>query len=85
MLAGTSTVALGPADANLKNGTNTIGYAWGSASANNLKLAVQTVSGGRTPRESRLRVRPAHGRASRRRRPDHRWCVMFPPQECCGR
>ncbi|WP_406046963.1 DUF4397 domain-containing protein [Kribbella sp. NBC_00889] len=45
VLAGTSTVALGPADVNLKEGTNTIVYAWGSASANNLKLAVQTVSG----------------------------------------
>ncbi len=45
VLAGTSTVALGPADVNLKEGTNTIVYAWGSASAKNLKLAVQTISG----------------------------------------
>jgi hypothetical protein len=45
VLAGTSTVAIGPADLNLKEGTNTVVYAWGSASAKNLKLAVQTVSG----------------------------------------
>ncbi|MGW1339566.1 DUF4397 domain-containing protein [Kribbella sp. NPDC002412] len=45
VLAGTTTVALGPAELNLKEGTNTIVYAWGSASAKNLKLAVQTISG----------------------------------------
>jgi hypothetical protein len=45
VLAGTTTVALGPADVPLEEGTNTIVYAWGSASAKNLKLAVQTVSG----------------------------------------
>ncbi|MFD3400120.1 DUF4397 domain-containing protein [Kribbella sp. NPDC058693] len=45
VLAGTSTVAIGPADVNLKEGTNTIVYAWGSASGKNLKLAVQTISG----------------------------------------
>jgi hypothetical protein len=44
-LAGTSTVALGPADVPLKEGANTIVYAWGSASAKNLKLAVQTIDG----------------------------------------
>ncbi|GAA1556397.1 DUF4397 domain-containing protein [Kribbella sancticallisti] len=44
-LAGTSTVAIGPADVPLKEGANTIVYAWGSASAKNLKLAVQTISG----------------------------------------
>lgn len=44
-LAGTDTVAIGPADLNLKEGTNTIVYAWGSAADKNLKLAVQTVSG----------------------------------------
>ncbi|TCM37878.1 DUF4397 domain-containing protein [Kribbella sp. VKM Ac-2568] len=44
-LAGTSTVALGPADVPLEEGTNTIVYAWGSASAKNLKLAVQTIDG----------------------------------------
>lgn len=45
VLAGTSTVAIGPADLNLPEGTNTIVYAWGSASAKNLKLAVQTIGG----------------------------------------
>ncbi|MEV6283510.1 DUF4397 domain-containing protein [Kribbella sp. NPDC051770] len=45
VLAGTSTVAIGPADVNLKEGTNTIVYAWGSASGKNLKLAVQSISG----------------------------------------
>lgn len=45
VLAGTDTVAIGPADVNLKEGTNTIVYAWGSAADKNLKLAVQTVSG----------------------------------------
>ncbi|MEV5967283.1 DUF4397 domain-containing protein [Kribbella sp. NPDC051952] len=45
VLAGTSTVAIGPADVNLKEGTNTIVYAWGSAADKNLKLAVQTISG----------------------------------------
>jgi Domain of unknown function (DUF4397) len=45
VLAGTTTVALGPADLNLKEGTNTIAYAWGSASDKNLELAVQTISG----------------------------------------
>ncbi|MEU4605480.1 DUF4397 domain-containing protein [Kribbella sp. NPDC023972] len=44
-LAGTSTIALGPAEVNLKEGTNTIVYAWGSASGKSLKLAVQTISG----------------------------------------
>ena len=43
VLAGTSTVAIGPADLNLKAGTNTIVYAWGSAADKNLKLAVQTI------------------------------------------
>ncbi|MFZ0159490.1 MAG: DUF4397 domain-containing protein [Kineosporiaceae bacterium] len=45
VLAGTSTVALGPADLNLAEGTNTIVYAWGSATDKNLALAVQTISG----------------------------------------
>ncbi|MEV0288554.1 MULTISPECIES: DUF4397 domain-containing protein [unclassified Kribbella] len=45
VLAGTSTVAIGPADVNLEEGTNTIVYAWGSANDKNLKLAVQTISG----------------------------------------
>jgi Domain of unknown function (DUF4397) len=45
VLAGTDTVAIGPADLDLKEGTNTIVYAWGSAEDKNLKLAVQTISG----------------------------------------
>jgi len=45
VLAGTTTVAIGPADVTLKEGTSTIVYAWGSAKDNNLKLAVQTISG----------------------------------------
>jgi hypothetical protein len=45
VLAGTSTVAIGPADLTLKEGTNTIVYAWGSANAKNLQLAVQTIGG----------------------------------------
>lgn len=44
-LAGTDTVAIGPADVNLKEGTNTIVYAWGSAADDNLALAVQVVGG----------------------------------------
>ncbi|MET7279493.1 DUF4397 domain-containing protein [Kribbella sp. NPDC005582] len=45
VLAGTKTVAIGPADVNVKEGANTIVYAWGSAGDKNLKLAVQTLSG----------------------------------------
>ncbi len=45
VLAGTDTVALGPADLDLTEGTNTIVYAWGSAEAGNLALAVQTIDG----------------------------------------
>jgi hypothetical protein len=45
VLAGTSTVAIGPAEVNLTEGTSTIVYAWGSAQAKNLKLAVQTIGG----------------------------------------
>ncbi|HEU4910533.1 MAG TPA: DUF4397 domain-containing protein [Actinomycetes bacterium] len=45
VLAGTETVALGPADLTLEEGTNTIVYAWGSAADENLDLAVQTISG----------------------------------------
>jgi hypothetical protein len=45
VLAGTSDVAIGPADLTLKEGTSTIVYAWGSAADKNLKLAVQTISG----------------------------------------
>lgn len=45
VLAGTDTVAIGPADLDLAEGSNTIVYAWGSAEADNLQLAVQTISG----------------------------------------
>ena len=45
VLAGTDTVALGPADVELAEGTNTIVYAWGSAEADNLDLAVQVLDG----------------------------------------
>lgn len=45
VLAGTSTVAIGPADLNLDEGTNTIVYAWGSAADKNLALKVQTIGG----------------------------------------
>lgn len=44
-LAGTDTVAIGPADLDLAEGTRTIVYAWGSAEAGNLALAVQTLTG----------------------------------------
>jgi hypothetical protein len=45
VLAGTEDVALGPADLELAEGTNTIVYAWGSAEDENLELAVQTIDG----------------------------------------
>ena len=45
VLQGTDTVAIGPADLSLGEGTNTIVYAWGSAEAGNLALAVQVVDG----------------------------------------
>lgn len=45
VLAGTETVAIGPADLNLAEGTSTIVYAWGSAEAGDLALAVQTIDG----------------------------------------
>lgn len=45
VLAGTKTVAIGPADVMLAEGTTTIVYAWGSAADKNLALAVQTISG----------------------------------------
>ena len=45
VLAGTSTVAIGPADVNLKEGTATIVYAVGSAADKTLGLVVQTISG----------------------------------------
>lgn len=45
VLAGTSTVAIGPATVNLKEGTSTIVYAIGSASDKTLGLVVQTIDG----------------------------------------
>jgi hypothetical protein len=45
VLAGTSTVAIGPADLSLAEGTSTIVYAWGAADKGGFKLAVQTISG----------------------------------------
>ena len=45
VLAGTDTVAIGPADLELTEGTNTIVYAWGSADSGDLALAVQTIDG----------------------------------------
>ena len=45
VLAGTETVAIGPADVSLAEGTSTIVYAWGSATDCNLQLAVQTITG----------------------------------------
>ena len=45
VLAGTSTVAIGPADVNLKDGTATIVYAIGSAEQETLGLVVQTIDG----------------------------------------
>ena len=45
ILAGTDTVAIGPADLDLGEGTNTIVYAWGSAEDENLALATQVISG----------------------------------------
>ncbi len=45
VLAGTSTVAIGPATLNLAAGTDTVVYAIGSASDKTLGLVVQTISG----------------------------------------
>lgn len=45
VLAGTSTVAIGPASVTLAEGTSTIVYAVGSASASTLGLVVQTIGG----------------------------------------
>ena len=44
-LAGENQAVLGPADLQLAEGTATIVYAWGSAEAGNLDLAVQTIDG----------------------------------------
>ncbi|GAA4961044.1 DUF4397 domain-containing protein [Streptomyces heliomycini] len=45
VLAGTDTVAIGPADLNLDEGTSNVVYAWGSAEDKNLALATQTFNG----------------------------------------
>jgi hypothetical protein len=45
VLAGTDTVALGPADLSLKEGTATIVYAVGSAEDKTLELVTQTITG----------------------------------------
>ncbi|MEV5447058.1 DUF4397 domain-containing protein [Streptomyces sp. NPDC052644] len=45
VFAGTGTVAIGPADLNLEEGTSTVVYAWGSAADKNLGLATQTLGG----------------------------------------
>ena len=45
VLAGKKDVVIGPASLKLTEGTTTIVYAWGSAEDDNLKLAVQTISG----------------------------------------
>jgi Domain of unknown function (DUF4397) len=44
-LAGTTDPVIGPADVPVTEGANTIVYAWGSAEAGNLDLAVQTIDG----------------------------------------
>ena len=43
--AGDTKALIGPADVAVKEGVNTIVYAWGSLEDDNLKLAVQTISG----------------------------------------
>jgi hypothetical protein len=43
--AGSATVAIGPAEVNLAEGTSTIVYAYGSAEGDTLALAVQAISG----------------------------------------
>lgn len=45
VLAGTETVAIGPADVPVTEGANTIVYAWGSAADSNLAFAVQKLDG----------------------------------------
>lgn len=42
-LAGTDTTVIGPADLTVEEGASTIVYAWGSAEAGNLQLAVQSI------------------------------------------
>ncbi|ANF32613.1 hypothetical protein A0130_13885 [Leifsonia xyli] len=45
----TEPALIGPADVTIKDGTNTIVYAWGSATDKNLALMIQTVDGLGTP------------------------------------
>ena len=47
--AGTTDPVIGPADVTVAEGKNTIVYAWGSLDDDNLKLAVQTISGLHSP------------------------------------
>ena len=47
-LAGTTDPVIGPADVAVQDGVLTIVYAWGSAEAGNLDLAVQTITVGHT-------------------------------------
>ncbi|WP_207453935.1 DUF4397 domain-containing protein [Desertivibrio insolitus] len=44
-LAGTTQPVIGPADVSIEDGVHTLVYAWGSAEAGNLQLAVQTIDG----------------------------------------
>lgn len=44
-LTGTTDPVIGPADVEIAEGVNTIVYAWGSATDDNLTLAVQTIEG----------------------------------------
>lgn len=44
-LAGTETVAIGPADLDVAEGSHTIVYAWGSADDKNLALKTQSITG----------------------------------------
>ncbi|WP_158861811.1 DUF4397 domain-containing protein [Leifsonia sp. AG29] len=45
----TQPALIGPADVTIKDGTNTIVYAWGSATDKNLALMIQTIDGLGTP------------------------------------
>ena len=70
--AGTTDPVIGPADVNVKEGANTIVYAWGSLDDDNLDIAVQTISGPglgdghrRSRRARRRRGRSGGGRGGR--------------------
>jgi hypothetical protein len=47
--AGSTDPVIGPADVTVAEGKNTIVYAWGSLDDDNLKLAIQTISGLHSP------------------------------------